>query len=94
MIQWPPTGRRPGSLDGQYDEDEAATVKLAYDSMLIIDSRIESSERYIPSSNSWKNDATVPDLLCMINMVEKKALGFLLPNGNAFFIGAALLFTP
>lgn len=78
------------------DEDEASTVKLPDDSILVIDAFQQTSERYIPSLNVWTNDADVPDDLYDVVGGEEGA-GFLLPNGNAFFLGSApvtAIYTP
>jgi len=78
------------------DEDEASTVKLPDDSILLIDFDLQTSERYIPSSNTWINDTAVPDLLYDIYGLEEGP-AFLLPNGKAFFIGSTpvtAIYTP
>jgi hypothetical protein len=78
------------------NEDEACTVKLPDDSILLVDSGGTTSERYIPSSNTWVNDATVPVTLYDPYGTEQGP-AFLLPNGKTFFIGSAphtALYTP
>ena len=77
------------------NEDEACTVKLPDDSILVVDSGSTTSERYIPSSNSWIDDSTAPVSLYSIG--EEEGPGFLLPNGKVFFIGATpntAIYTP
>jgi len=85
-----------------YDEDEAAWVKLADDSILVIDSSwpagvsSTNSERFIPALNQWVNDSNVPVLLYDTPGLE---LGpaMLLPNGKAIFFGATsntAIYTP
>ncbi len=78
------------------NEDEACTVKLPDGSILLVDSGGTTSERYIPSSNSFVNDSTVPVTLYDPWGTEQGP-GFMLPNGNAFFIGSAphtAIYTP
>ncbi len=79
-------------------QDEAAWVKLPDDSILTIDPFGQNgySERYIPSLNSWVSDANVP-----VNLYDpyggEEGAGFLLPNGQAFFLGSTgvtALYTP
>lgn len=77
------------------DQDEAAWVKLADESILTIDPFGTNSERYIPSLNKWINDANVPTV--MYGYGGELGPGFLLPNGNAFFIGGTnhtAIYTP
>jgi len=80
FVQGPPYVR------GFY-QDEASWVKLPDDSMLTIDPFGENSERYIPSLNKWVNDADATQLL--YDSQSEMGAAFLLPNGNAFYIGAA-----
>lgn len=78
--------------DGQ---DEAAWVKLPDNSILTIDPFGQNSERYIPSLGIWVKDSTVP--VTMYGYGGELGAGFLLPNGNAFFIGATnhtAIYTP
>jgi autotransporter-associated beta strand protein len=80
---WSPAGR----LVHGSSEDEASWVKLPDDSILTIDFDARTSERYIPSINSWVNDAVVPvDIYDAIG--EEMGAGFLLADGRAFFLGA------
>jgi hypothetical protein len=69
------------------DEDEAGFVKLPDDSILTIDYGTQSSERFVPSTNTWVDDGSVPVALYDPYGLE---LGpcLLLPNGTAFFIGS------
>ncbi|MBI3512127.1 MAG: T9SS type A sorting domain-containing protein [Bacteroidetes bacterium] len=70
-----------------HNHDEAAWVKLADNSILMVDLGNTSSERFIPSLNQWVTDATVPDSLYDPYWLETGA-GILLPDGRAFFLGA------
>jgi len=77
------------------DQDEASWVLLADKSILTIDPFGQNSERYIPSLNQWINDATVP--VVMYGYGGELGPGFLLPNGNVFFIGGTnntAIYTP
>jgi hypothetical protein len=78
------------------NQDEASCVKLPDGSILTIDPFGQNSERYIPASNSFINDGTVPVAMYDAFGFE---LGpaFLLPNGKAFFIGSrpnTAIYTP
>lgn len=77
------------------DQDEAAWVKLSDQSILTIDPFGQNSERYIPSLNKWINDSTVP--VTMYGYGGELGAGFLLPNGDAFYIGGTnhtVIYTP
>lgn len=83
-------------LQNSGNEDEACLVRLPDDSILVVDSFSTSSERYIPASNTWVNDSTVP-----VSLYDpyggEQGPGFLLPNGKVFFIGSApntAIYTP
>jgi len=90
------------------DQSEASWVKLSDGSILTIDPGLcgvagTYSERYIPSLNQWVPDATVPvATFDILNNGGKCYYGengaaFLLPNGNAFFLGASghtAIYTP
>src|ERR1035441_9662853 len=69
------------------NEDEAGCVKLPDDSILMVDSESTNSSRYIPASNSFIDDASLP-----VNLWDDKMFeigpAFLLPNGKAIFFGA------
>jgi hypothetical protein len=77
-------------------QDEASWVKLPDDSILTIDPFGVNSERYIPSLNSWMNDATVP--VPMYDSVGSElGPGFLLPSGKVIFFGGTgntAIYTP
>ncbi len=78
------------------DQDEATWVKLPDDSILTVDTGTTSSERYIPSSNTWINDANLPDALYDPYGTELGG-GMLLPNGKAIFFGSTghtAIYTP
>ncbi len=75
------------------NEVEASWVKLADDSILVIDSSWPSgvpstnSERFIPALNQWVDDGNVPVSLYDAPG-EELGPALLLPNGNAIFFGA------
>ena len=76
--------------------NESMWVKLPDNSILFVNRASTSSERYIPASNSWVNDANVPVSL-YDSTGDESGAGFLLPNGNAFFLGATgstAIYTP
>ena len=84
-------------------QDEASWVKLPDGSILTIDPSSTSTERYIPSLNTWVTDAHVPVVLYSTNNGAAGAapgeLGpaFLLPDGRAFFCGSTphnAIYTP
>ncbi len=67
--------------------NESAWVKLPDGSSLMVDRLSTNSERYIPSTNTWVVDATVPVQLYDA-FGDETGPGFLLPDGRAFFIGS------
>ena len=78
------------------NEDEACLVKLPDDSILVVDSGGTTSERYLPSSNTWVNDSNVPVALYDSYGTEQGP-GLMLPNGKVFFIGSTpntAIYTP
>lgn len=77
-------------------QDEASWVKLPDDSILTVDPFGTNSERYIPASNSWINDANVP-----VSLYDpfggELGPALLLPNGKAIFFGSTghtAIYTP
>jgi hypothetical protein len=77
-------------------QDEASWVKLPDNSILCPDPDNTHSERYIPATNQWIDDASIPPGAQLFSNFEIGP-GFLLPNGKAFFLGATghtLLYTP
>jgi len=79
-----------------YDEDEATGVILPDNSIIVVDNQAQTTERYIPSLNQWIADASVPVALFDPYSGHEGA-AFLLPNGQAFFIGSTpvtALYTP
>ena len=77
------------------DQDEACWVKLADDSILTIDPFGQNCERYIPASNKWVNDTSVP--ISMYGYGGELGPGILLPNGKVFYVGATnhtAIYTP
>ncbi len=68
--------------------DEAAWVKLPDNSILYVDIGSTSTERYIPSTNTWIHDSAAPVMLYDPYGYEAGA-GFLLPDGRVFFLGSS-----
>ena len=76
------------------DADEQNWVKLADGSILAPDGAY-TSERYIPATNTWVNDATATT--SFTDSLGEFGTGVLLPNGKAFYVGASSnteLYTP
>lgn len=85
-------GPNPLVFGGQ---NEASWVKLADGSILTIDKLSQSTERYIPSQNTWVADASVP--VGMYSASAEIGAGVLLPTGKAIFFGGAgntVIYTP
>ncbi len=78
------------------NQAEANWVKLPDESILTIDPGSTTSERYIPSLNSWVDDGVVP-VDIHDPFISELGGPLLLPNGKAFFIGGSghtALYTP
>ena len=74
--------------------DEQSFVKLPDDSVLTVDGNT-TSERYIPATNTWINDAAVP--VALFNNLTELGAGVLLADGRALFLGGSghtALYTP
>jgi hypothetical protein len=69
------------------NEEEASWVKLADNSIVVIDYQTTNSERFIPALNQWINDANVPVGLYDARFSEEGP-AFLLPTGQAIFFGS------
>jgi len=67
--------------------NESVWIKLPDNSILFVDRLSTNAERYIPATNTWIPDATVP-----VNLYDpfgdETGAAVLLPDGRAFFIGA------
>jgi hypothetical protein len=75
-------------------QNEASWVRLPDDSILTIDINATTTERYIPSLSQWVKDQDAP-----VAMFADGETGpaMLLPNGQAFYLGATghtVLYTP
>ncbi|MDQ6738975.1 MAG: kelch motif-containing protein, partial [Actinomycetota bacterium] len=68
-------------------QDEATWLKLPDNSILTPDPAVTTSERYIPSSNTWLSDSNVPVSL-YDGIGQEIGAAFLLPDGRGFFLGA------
>ena len=79
---------------GSYNE--SAWVKLPDNSILYVNKGSTNSERYIPASNTWITDATVPVSL-YDTFGDECGPGMLLPNGNVVMFGSTghtAIYTP
>ena len=77
-------------------DNEAVWIKLPDSSIIFMDNYNETSERYMPKTGTWINDATSAENLYDPYGSEAGA-GFLLPNGKVWFIGSlpnSLYYTP
>ncbi len=76
--------------------DETSWVKLADNSIIFIDWKDSTSERYIPALNSWITDGNVPVGIYDV-FAHETGPGVLLPDGRAFVIGGngkTAIYTP
>jgi PKD repeat protein len=83
----------PSTLHGQ---NESMWLKLPDNSVLFVDEGATTSERYIPATNTWIADGTVPVSL-YDPYGEECGPAWMLPNGKAFFVGGtntAAIYTP
>ncbi len=69
-------------------DNESAWLKLPDNSILYVDIFTTHSERYIPATNTWVTDASLPVELYDPYGFETGA-AFLLPDGRGFFIGSS-----
>jgi hypothetical protein len=77
------------------NQNEACWVKLTNDCVLTVDAFGTQSEHYVPSLNAWVNDGTVP--VSLYGYGGEMGAGFVLPNGNVFYIGGTThtaIYTP
>jgi PKD repeat protein len=86
-------GPGPATLGGQ---NESMWIKLPDSSILFVDEGAQTSERYIPSTNTWIADGNVP-----VSLYDPYGLeagpALMLPDGRAFFIasqGYTAFYTP
>jgi len=90
------TWSNAGKLKVGGSQTEATWVKLKDDTILTVDPFGTHSERYVPPTNEWINDSTVPVSLYDPFGGEIGA-ALLLEDGRAFFIGSTgntALYTP
>ena len=81
----------PSAARGQ---DETCWVKLPGDNILTLDGGTKS-EHYVPSLNAWYQDGNIP--VPLFGWGDELGPGFLLPNGNVFYIGGTVntaIYTP
>lgn len=77
--------------NGVCNESETSWVKLPDNSILVVDSQSTTSERYLPSpsggAGEWHSEGPLPVAL-FDAYGREEGPPFLLPNGNAIFIGS------
>jgi hypothetical protein len=84
------------TLFHSFNQTEASWVKLPDDSILTVDPFGTNTERFIPGSNIWIQDANVPVPLFDPFLLEIGP-ALLLPNGKAIFFGSTghtAIYTP
>ena len=77
------------------NQNEVCWVKMTNDCILTIDTAAQTSEHYVPSLNTWIVDNNVP--VQVYGYGAEIGAGFLLPNGNVFYIGGntnTAIYTP
>ncbi len=75
-------------------QDETCWVRLPNDSILTIDGGTKS-EHFVASQNAWVQDGNIP--VALFGWGSELGAGFLLPNGNVFYIGGSIntaIYTP
>jgi len=101
MVTYNPTANTWASnfLYKAVNLDESTMVKLPDDSILVVNNPgyppgeavpqniTLAAQRYIPSKNHWIQDGICP--VQLYGTASEQGAAFLLPNGNAFFIGAS-----
>jgi Putative Ig domain/Galactose oxidase, central domain len=77
------------------NQNEVCWVKMTNDCILTIDTGAQTSEHYVPSLNTWVVDNNIP--VQVYGYGAEIGAGFLLPNGNVFYIGGSTntaIYTP
>ncbi len=77
------------------NQNEVAWTKLPSDNILTINTASTNSDHYVPSMNQWLTDDPLP--LPVYGKGAELGPGFLLPNGNVFYIGGTnntAIYTP
>lgn len=87
MFYNPTTNNWSAAPIAPLNHDEAQWVKLPDGSILFVGINSTNSCRYIPSTNTWVADATVPVSL-YDTYGEEAGAGLMLPNGKVIFFGA------
>jgi hypothetical protein len=83
-------------LSHGFNQSEASWVKLPDDSILTVDPSSTNTQRFIPGSNIWIQDANVPVPL-FDPFINEIGPALLLPNGKAIFFGSTghtAIYTP
>ncbi|HTB32298.1 MAG TPA: kelch repeat-containing protein, partial [Bacteroidia bacterium] len=68
-----------------YHHQETTWLKLPDSTVLFIGLSTTRSSRYVPQTNSWINDDTLP---VYVDKLSEEGQASMLPNGNAIFFGA------
>jgi Secretion system C-terminal sorting domain/Galactose oxidase, central domain len=96
LFYTPSTNLFTPAANSLYYYEEVAWLKLPDSSVLFIGDVSENSNRYIPQTNTWINDDTVPG-----NIHDpyggESGTAYMLPNGKAIFFGATpynAIYTP
>ena len=86
MLYNPTTNAMTAGPSALHGDNESMWLKLPDGSVLFVNEDATSSERYIPATNTWIADGTVPVSLYDPYGYECGP-GWMLPDGRAFFIG-------
>lgn len=89
------TGNSWQTAASAQNQNEVCWVRLPSDNILTIDTASQNAEHYVPSLNEWVADAGVP--VPVYGEGAELGPGFLLPNGNVFYIGGTnntAIYTP
>ena len=87
LIYNPATNKYTIGPSALYGHDEASWLKLPDSSVLYVGVRTRYSNRFIPQTNTWVHDDTLPGDL-YDSYGSEAGPAFLLPNGKAIFFGA------
>lgn len=97
IMTWSPVNNEyTAQANSIYDHDEAQWLKLPDSSVLFVGIATNLSNRYIPQTNTWVNDGSLPGNL-YDPYGEEAGNAYMLPNGNAVFFGATpfnAIYTP
>jgi len=96
ILQWSPaTLNYTQEADAPLNHDEAEWLKLPDSSVLYVGISTTNSNRFIPQTNTWVNDGTLP--VNIWDGLQEAGAALMLPNGKAIFFGATehnAIYTP